>query len=468
MKKHNISHLVMMGDSLSDRGTLYRRKWLGFIPMRILSGLEGHSPKGRFSNGYVWSDVFSSELAEEFIIKKFEKKGLSDSDIADGVIDQDPNVDPQVHNAYSLKNDQAVRYLGEEFVRNYDEGGLTAHDYSWWPSKSITRYFSRLILATLGHKREELLNFDRSQHLSKKHKAETLVIEWSGANDLITVNERPSKEEVDRAIADRIKNVEKLMKNGYHHFVLFNLPDLSLTPRYQKKNKKEQQNAHDCSEYFNQELAKACKQLQEKYPYFSIDVFDVNTEFNELYNNPERYFFDREKRTEPYIKSQKFEINEKNHTSPGKKYMFWDDVHPTAEVQELLARKLREQIQGKYNFFPPKVEAEQEPILEISAKELCALFKTHYTKQLTQDRNSFFNCLRHSNLAINFAKTEPEEALKEILKHALYGGGNRTRSVITKLRWIDKQGHLNLNIPALKTAMAKLDEERSHSFKNSY
>lgn len=62
MKQKKISHIVMMGDSLSDRGTADNAEILGCIPMRWFAGLVGTSPKGRFTNGYVWADVISSFL----------------------------------------------------------------------------------------------------------------------------------------------------------------------------------------------------------------------------------------------------------------------------------------------------------------------------------------------------------------------------------------------------------------------
>ena len=69
----------------------------------------------------------------------------------------------------------------------------------------------------------------------KQIKIKTLVIEWSGANDLITVNLHPNIKTAQRAVNARIENIEKLIEQGYQHFVLINLSDLSLTPRYQNK-----------------------------------------------------------------------------------------------------------------------------------------------------------------------------------------------------------------------------------------
>lgn len=162
---------------------------------------------------------------------------------------------------YNLDNDLKVNYLGYTFARTYTEGGLAAHNYRWLPTSSLSRFFTRLILPTLEEKFDKIKEDDKKAQLTAQDKAETLIIEWSGANDLITVNERPSIAEADRAIAARIKNIEALVKQGYQNFVLFNLPDLSLVPRFQAASADERNNAHQCSVYFNTKLQEACKAL---------------------------------------------------------------------------------------------------------------------------------------------------------------------------------------------------------------
>lgn len=354
--KPSISHIVMMGDSLSDRGTLDRRKLFGFIPLDKISGLEGRSPVGRFTNGYAWSDHLGAMFANEFTIRSFKKKrNFPDvTDISDAIITHDRQVKDRVDNAYSLDNDLSISYRNRNFIRSYDEGGLTAHDYSWVLSNSITRFFTRLIVSHLAVKRNDLLAYDRKYKIAKKHKAETLIIEWSGANDLITVNARPSQEEVDKAIKDRIENVTLLIQNGYRHFVLFNLPDLSLTPRYQQKSLEERENAKKWSDYFNEQLAQACEELVKKNQESNctIEVFDINSEFKRIYNYPEEYDFEKAKLNQPYLKSRDFKIK-KDGTSPAKGYMFWDDVHPTADTHVKLAEEFFNQYRDQYNFLAP-------------------------------------------------------------------------------------------------------------------
>jgi phospholipase/lecithinase/hemolysin len=348
--KANISYFIVMGDSLSDRGTLERRKLLGFIPMGWLTGLDKESPKGRFTNGLTWDDDLSATMANKFTIHSLKKEyGMGSRDISEGVINGDPRVKNVLQNNYNLDDDRRVKYKGKDMVRNYSEGGLTSHSYRGAPSYSIPRFFSRLILSTLGKMRQKLFADDKAQNISAKQKTETLVMEWSGANDLMTVNSMPSKIEADRAVKDRIKNAEEMIKNGYKHFVLFNLPDLSLTPRYQAKSAAEQKNASECCAYFNQELAKAAKKLNEQYPGSSVDVFDVASTFTEVYNNPEQHGFDKDKLTKPYVKSKDFKAKA-NGTSPADGYMFWDDVHPSADMHAILENLLYSKYHSQFHF----------------------------------------------------------------------------------------------------------------------
>jgi phospholipase/lecithinase/hemolysin len=384
-----IRQLVVLGDSLSDRGTLDKRKLLGFIPLSYLSGLSKKSPKGRFTNGYLWGDYVSAATAEEFAICHVRKElnlnhdARANADISDEFLTNSA-LRKENQNAFSLNNDRHVLFKGTRFARYYCEGGLTAYDYSKDLTLDPTIEFPRLILSTLKKKRDELLDDDKKYQVSKFEKSETLVIEWSGANDLVTLNPRPTHEEADKAVNERIKNIEKLIQNGYRNFVLFNLPNLSYTPRYQDKNKKERENASECSEYFNAQLAEQCKALNKKYQDLHIpinlSVFDIATEFERIYKNPEEYGFEKAKLRSPYTSSDEFKKNqenpefEKDKISPSEGYMFWDDIHPTADMHNLLAVRFKEYYGIIYEFMSPHHAKK-------SIKDDCALLQ----------KNSFFS-----------------------------------------------------------------------------
>lgn len=362
-QQYDITNVDFFVDSLGDPHTLYNKTFFGIHFMRYITGLQKESPEGSFSNGIPWTDYFISSIANEFLIKQFEReKHLRADDISDEIINNDSRLHEAVEDYYSLKNDVNIKYRGRNFARTYTEGGLTAHDYSWIPSKSLNRFFARLILPTLEEKRKAALDFDKKNKISAEVKAKTLSITWCGANDLITVNERASQVEVDKAIAEQIKHIEELLKNGYRHFCVFNLPNLNLTPRYQNGSAAERANAEKWSNYFNEQLKLKCDELKRKHQTisdFTLDIFDVAANFKDMYNNPEKYGLDKNKLDKPYIESPDFKIT-KEHTSPAKGYMFWDRQHPTTLVHEKLAAEYEKEFREFYHFVPPKREPRQK------------------------------------------------------------------------------------------------------------
>lgn len=364
-----ISQLVVMGDSLSDRGTLDKRKLLDFIPMNYLSGLSSKSPRGRFTNGFLWGDYVCATTVEQFEIDHERRKlklkpgASSNADISDAFLTKS-SLRKKSEAAFSLNDDMHVLFKGKRFARFHCEGGLTAHDYATSFTFNPGDEGTRLIVATLEAKRKQLLEEDKKYKIAALEKIQTLVIEWSGANDEITVNTAPTYEATDKAINARIQNIEQLIQNGYRNFALFNLPDIALTPRYQAKSKKEQENAAKVSQYFNARLAEQCVELNNKYKDLHIpinlSVFDIDSILKEVYNDPERYGFDRDKLKTPYTTSEQFKQNEKNpvdlteHISPSNGYMFWDDIHPTADLHAWLAEKFKTKYYGDvFNFLPP-------------------------------------------------------------------------------------------------------------------
>lgn len=380
--KRRISRFLVLGDSLSDRGTLNNRFLAGVIPMRKVSGLSSKSPRGRFTNGFLWGDYVTATTAEQFEIAKvrshmkLDHTANANADISDEFLSNYIDLPAKNKTAFRLNNDRQVLFEGQRFARFHCEGGLTAHNYSHNFTFNLSLMFSRLILATLNSKVNQVIQEDRKYRISRLEKEETVVIEWSGANDLLTVNSEPTRKEVEDAVNDRIINIELLIKQGYRNVVLFNLPDLSLTPRYFLKSKELQDNAAECSIYFNQQLQQKVAELQDKYklshPNLFLSVFDVNTLFKEVYNNPQAYDFDVDKMHTPYTSTDEFKKNQKdpvdraNHTSPSDGYMFWDDIHPTADMHAWLAENFNRNYASEFNFTPPT----KEPLVQKEAEDV--------------------------------------------------------------------------------------------------
>ncbi len=477
MKQRKISRFITEGDSLSDRGTLNKRRILGLIPMSWVSGLNTESPQGRFTNGLTWDDHVSAMFANVFLMNEFkipaaenpsiaiealdlaggkartsQRRCFNNADIADALINGDEKINKTVRDAYSLKDDRRVDYQGKNLFRNYNEGGLTAFDYSWvinsitsWTMSSFKYFCTCLILATLSSKRSQLLDDDKKANPTNKHKAETLVIEWSGANDFILANAKPSHDVAIKAVKARVDNFKELIKNGYQNFVWFNLPNIALTPRYQAKSTAERELAERCTKDFNDELEKAYAELALNYPQCTIEIFNVNKIFSEIYDKPEDYGLSREKRTQAYTKSEEF-LNSTG-TSPAKGYMFWDDVHPSADMHALLALKFYQKFNMKYAYTAPQDDAPEERI-QVSEDQLLAAYRNLHGQKVRKERAKFFHGIRPIHTA--------NVALEDIIASALHGGDKLALSVLKELQWVDNKGELKLNSPVLERKLNKV------------
>ena len=413
MAKRKITHRIILGDSLSDRGTLDKREILGFIPMSYLSGLSSKSPRGRFTNGFLWGDFMAATAVEQLEInrlrrrRKLENTARANADIADEIIANAHNMRNRNENAFSLGKDGEVLYEGHRFTRFYCEGGLTAHDFSKEFTFNPGEEGARLIVATLKDKRKQLLNDDIKLEVSNTEKKETLIVEWSGANDLITVNDEPTRESVDKAIAARMDNLEKLIASGYENFVMMNMPDLSLAPRYQRKDENAQANAKDCSDYFNAQLLEKCALMKQKYPDTYVDVFDVCGLLRKVHETPAQYGFDKDKLAIPFVETEEFKkaqtdpLDKAKMISPSTGYMFWDDVHPTADMHAWLAVKFAKKYDSVFDYESPAVRTcHQDADMRKEVKDVKKRYdlETH-TKQyvkLPEDVTNIINTI-HSN-----------------------------------------------------------------------
>jgi len=419
-KKINVNHIVTFGDSLSGRARFFNKKLLfNQLSTNAITGMNKISPLGRFTNGRVWIDDEAEKLEKRYH-ETLQKKENHDAT---------KTVLPVVN----LNDPREIKHHHSDFIRTYNEGGATADEYTDKFTTNLKLLATRKMITNLTQLRDEMLGDNEARGVTPEEKEKTLISEWIGANDLITVNERPTEEAAKKAVDARIKHLEILAEHGYKHFVSFNLPDLSLTPRYQRMSLKERLNAQKVSKYFNDRLTDQVTELQKKHPDCSFDIFDINAIFQDAYKHPQKYGFDPDKKKSPIIESKGFNfkaVNDKEHRD----YIFWDDVHPSAAVHQLLSDKFDEFVSKKYNITPVE-------------DSLLTKFKHSYGQKLLDSQRGLFGFFRNSRIDYKHAK------LEDILRHALSEGGERTRQVITELGLINKNGGLaQTNQPELVKA----------------
>ncbi|WP_028388182.1 SGNH/GDSL hydrolase family protein [Legionella fairfieldensis] len=463
-----IKRLIFMGDSLSDRGTMEERKLLNIFSMAALSGLKEASPAGRFTNGYVWNDFFLSGLAEGFAIKIARRVFKKDDDIADRIISNDQKLlkeigqkpayhvkkrayadddichgkiihtyeEPGCHD-FTLANDKGMRYRGKTWARTNCEGGLTAANYKWKLTLNIPLLFKRWILSNLDSMRKQIMSFDLENGVTYRDKKETLIIEWSGGNDLVTVNNKPAREAVERAVQARINNTRKLLRAGYSHFVIFNQPDISLTPRFQRLSAKQQHNAQTCSNHMNVRIVEEYNKLKEEFPDCTFNIYDVNSILQDIYDHPEMYKFDPAKKTIPYKDSPDFVERDGVYPAPG--YMFWDDIHPIATGHAYIGLDFFNWACELFRFEEP--DAEIHNLKQETQEDILKRFMRAYRYNKTKNQGlNFFNCSQSG--------LPPDATLSQVIYQALKGDP-LVNKILKRLGLFDKSGRPDCRIPAI-------------------
>lgn len=213
--------IIFFGDSLTDNGNLYA----------LLLNMLPKSPpyyKGRFSNGPTWAEDLGNHYYDQF------------------------------YTDYKV----------------YAWGGATALFH----------------LPTTSFIPPTNLNMEVDKYLvdaTFRDKSKTLFTIWIGGNDYLYYSNQ-NGETLTTDVVEKISDsVEKLVKNGGRTFLLLNLPDLSATPHAKKHDIEER--VKYLTDLHNLKLANAIKMLEEKYPQIKIVSMDVFSVFNDLTANPEKY-----------------------------------------------------------------------------------------------------------------------------------------------------------------------------------
>ncbi|MBP9722044.1 MAG: hypothetical protein KBD64_02670 [Gammaproteobacteria bacterium] len=384
MPKPFISRAIIMGDSASDRGEMRATPFIG----RLAFIGRGAPQRGRFANKFNWADIFASALYNKYLIHSHRSQSqvcLDHADVSDSIITR------RLSSALTLSSPYRVTFENIDLVRTYCVGGLTSVDYSQLSRISKLGYSllhpilgaTRELLSNLTIQRGKILSDDAGNIVSDKIKAQTLIIEWSGANDLVTTNTRPTTDAADLAIAARLANIRTLVTNGYRNFRIFNLPNLADCPRFRKLEKSELENADHISEYFNQKLALEVAILEgilkTEYPDCNIQVFDVCDSFQGIkrrFESVEAAKFRAEHGVEPTPKELETRVN---------KRLFWDDIHITSEAHAKLAGYFYSHFEKDYEF--SSSTREPAPIDEVSIAS-CRLMVTSWLKTTSDDHSS--------------------------------------------------------------------------------
>jgi len=179
----------------------------------------------------------------------------------------------------------------------------------------------------------------------------TLFTVLIGGNDLVNYNRS-----VDSIIAAERQALIKLINAGARNVLLVNLPDVSRAPVFQMRS----DDAYVASQVaaFNARLVQLRDELQAAYgPSLVIRMFDANTLFNDLLNNPSKYG-----KTNTWQSCLAINSNSSANylsiwptraecTNPDT-FVFWDTLHPTAHTHKLLADHVTNFVRSSFPTMP--------------------------------------------------------------------------------------------------------------------
>jgi phospholipase/lecithinase/hemolysin len=110
---------------------------------------------------------------------------------------------------------------------------------------------------------------------------------WIGANDYL-YDRQPNLDNLTNDVVNTtLKTMNLLIKSGARHFLVFNLPDLAITPY--ATNAKLTDRLHKLSLLHNQKLADGVKQIKSEHPEVKVVYIDIYTIFNDVMTNTEKY-----------------------------------------------------------------------------------------------------------------------------------------------------------------------------------
>ena len=287
------SSIVVMGDSLSDMGNVFRA-----TSTAPGSAIPVSPPyfQGRFSNGVMWIEDLATALGLQIT----------------------PSLAGGMNFAFGgAKTGPDLRDL---FQRDIGIVIPSLHT-------QVTTYRLTLLDPTLT---------DPTR--LRPAPADALYVVWGGANDLRDAIQQGTQGASPAQIAgDAVGNIVDVIRTlqsfGAIYFLVPNLPDLGLTPQQVALGPAAMQLGTALSTAFNSALERALQQLETTLPV-QIARLAIATHFQEVAANPQQFGITNV--TEACLSGDPF--------APGTvcanpdSYIFWDAIgHPTAVAQALIA-----------------------------------------------------------------------------------------------------------------------------------
>ncbi len=157
---------------------------------------------------------------------------------------------------------------------------------------------------------------------------------WGGTNDLF---DYPDALTAEQGSVQNISNqIAAIANAGGRYFVWLNLPPLDLTPRGAGSPA-----LKAASAAFATDMQQAIVSLRASYPGITIIPVDIYSLYKQVIQDPSQYGI-----TNVTTQAQNYPVNPDQ-------YIFWDNLHPTTKMHQLIARLIQSDITETFGLTPP-------------------------------------------------------------------------------------------------------------------
>lgn len=181
---------------------------------------------------------------------------------------------------------------------------------------------------------------------SRTANATTLYLIFAGSNDLIN-----DQTNMSIPVNSLKASINSLITAGARQFLVFNLPLLGNTPRYNgSQSTRDQYNSR--AQQYNTALATMLDTVQANNPAVPVFRLDVAAFFSQLLANPALFGLTNvTDSAAPGLKPGDASYNTSLIVPNPNEYVFWDDLHPTKAVHAILAQRALDlfRLPGDYN-----------------------------------------------------------------------------------------------------------------------
>ena len=165
---------------------------------------------------------------------------------------------------------------------------------------------------------------------------DALYIYFAGSNDLAGSDVTPPQTELSIPLGDTKTALETLIETGAQNILVSNLPDFSVTPRFNQLPEEATAAISNQVTAYNQGLSATLDALATSNPAVNVIEFDFNGLLLDSVTHPETAGFTNV--TDACLSDYTFPFDS-NYTvcETPDSYLFWDDFHPTTQAHQVVA-----------------------------------------------------------------------------------------------------------------------------------